>query len=215
MAIETGRSDSGPSANEIYVVDDDRHVRDALSAMLETAGYKVICFADGISLMATARHCSPLCILLDVNLPGISGMDILKELCAEEYPAPIFLISGAGDIAMAVEAIKSGASDFIEKPFRRSDILRRIEDAIGRLTPREKRMTTVKALNFPGREPLTPREREVLDLCSSGLPNKAIARHLDISPRTVEDHRANLMKKLGARNSTELVRLVMDARRDS
>jgi FixJ family two-component response regulator len=205
------------SVGEIYVVDDDPAVRETLSIVLTAAGYKVICFADGAALLATARHRSPLCMLLDVNIPGKSGLDILKELRAQDYPAPIFIISGLGDIAMAVDAIKSGALDFIEKPFRGNEIVQRIEDAIGAFTRRRVQGSNAKTLsfNFPGREPLTRREREVLELFSSGLSNKDAGRHLGISPRTIEDHRANIMKKLGARNSTDLIRLVMEASHDS
>jgi FixJ family two-component response regulator len=202
---------------EIYVVDDDPAVRETLSIVLSTAGYKVICFADGAALLATARSKSPLCILLDVHIPGKSGLDILKELRAQDYPAPIFIISGSGDIAMAVDAIKSGALDFIEKPFRGNEIVQRIEDAIGAFTRRRSQPTPSKvlSLNFPGREPLTRREREVLELFSSGMSNKDAGRQLGISPRTIEDHRANIMKKLGAKNSTDLIRIVLEAGRDA
>ncbi|UZE52375.1 response regulator [Rhodopseudomonas sp. P2A-2r] len=205
------------SIGEIYVVDDDPAVRETLSIVLSAAGYKVICFADGAALLATARSRSPLCMLLDVHIPGKSGLDILKELRAQDYPAPIFIISGSGDIAMAVDAIKSGALDFIEKPFRGSEIVQRIEDAIGAFTRRRTQPSASKvlSLNFPGREPLTRREREVLELFSSGLSNKDAGRQLGISPRTIEDHRANIMKKLGAKNSTDLIRIVLDASHDS
>src|ERR1700687_974595 len=106
---------------EIFVVDDDPAVRETLSMVLSAGGYQVICFADGAALLAVARSRSPSCILLDVHIPGKSGLDILKELHGEDYPAPIFMISGQGDIAMAVSAIKNGALDFIEKPFRGSE----------------------------------------------------------------------------------------------
>src|SRR5579862_7066849 len=103
---------------EIFVVDDDAAVRDTLSMVLSAGGYEVICFADGAALLSIARSRTPSAILLDVHIPGKSGLDILRELHGEDYPAPIFMISGQGDIAMAVNAIKSGAIDFIEKPFR-------------------------------------------------------------------------------------------------
>src|ERR1700755_1669269 len=108
-------ADKPVSRGEIFVVDDDPAVRDTLSIVLSSAGYEVICFADGVALLAVARTRTPVCILLDVNIPGRSGLDVLKELHGEDYPAPIFMISGQGDIAMAVSAIKSGAIDFIEK----------------------------------------------------------------------------------------------------
>src|SRR5246127_5595447 len=115
---------------EIFVVDDDPAVRETLSVVLSAGGYRVVCFADGAALLAVARTRTPSCILLDVHIPGKSGLDILKELHGEDYPAPIFIISGQGDIAMAVSAIKNGALDFIEKPFRGSEIVARLNEAI-------------------------------------------------------------------------------------
>jgi FixJ family two-component response regulator len=205
--------DANTSGREIFVVDDDPAVRETLSIVLSAAGYQSICFADGDALLAVARSRCPACILLDVHIPGRSGLDILEELHAEDYPAPIFMISGKGDIAMAVNAIKNGALDFIEKPFRGSEIVTRVEEAIEAFTRRRAQglAPKVPSLNFPGREPLTMREREVLDLFSSGNTNKEAGRQLGISPRTIEYHRANIMKKLGAKNATDLVRIVMSA----
>ena len=202
---------------EIFVVDDDPAIREILSMVLSAGGYKVICFADGAALLAVARTRCPSCILLDVHIPGKSGLDILKELHGEDYPAPIFMISGQGDIAMAVSAIKSGALDFIEKPFRGSEIVARLDEAIGAYARRqaEDSASKVASLHFPGREPLTRREREVLEQFASGASNKEAGRHLGISPRTIEDHRANIMKKLGARNAADLIRIVMTAPRHS
>ncbi len=210
-------SDKSPSRGEIFVVDDDPAVRDTLSMVLSAGGYEVICFADGAALLAVARTRTPSCILLDVHIPGKSGLDILKELHGEEYPAPIFMISGQGDISMAVSAIKSGALDFIEKPFRGSEIVARLNEAIDAYARRKSDSTAsnIQALHFPGREPLTRREREVLEQFTAGASNKEAGRQLGISPRTIEDHRANIMKKLGARNAADLVRIVMIAARNS
>ena len=201
------------SRGEIFVVDDDPAVRDTLSMVLTAAGYQVICFADGAALLSVARSRTPACILLDVHIPGKSGLDILKELQGEDYPAPIFMISGQGDIAMAVSAIKNGALDFIEKPFRGTDIVSRLNEAIEAYTRRQQKNSAsrIATMHFPGREPLTRREREVLEQFTSGASNKEAGRSLGISPRTIEDHRANIMKKLGARNAADLVRIVMTA----
>jgi FixJ family two-component response regulator len=199
------------SQGEIFVVDDDPAVRDTLSMVLSAAGYEVICFADGAALLAVARNRTPACILLDVHIPGKSGLDILKELHGEDYPAPIFMISGQGDISMAVSAIKNGALDFIEKPFRGTEIVGRLNEAIGAYARRHAQNSSIATLHFPGREPLTRREREVLEQFTSGASNKEAGRTLGISPRTIEDHRANIMKKLGARNAADLVRIVMTA----
>src|SRR5215467_2787536 len=123
-------SQEAPSAGEIFVVDDDPAIRDVLTTVFVRDGFEVTNFADGASLLASARGRTPVCIILDVHIPGRSGLDILKELNAQDYPAPIFIISGQGDIAMAVDAIKNGALDFIEKPFDAKGVLTRVRDAI-------------------------------------------------------------------------------------
>src|ERR1700726_3657627 len=158
------------SRGEIFVVDDDPAVRETLSVVLSAGGYQVICFADGAALLAVARSRTPACILLDVHIPGKSGLYILRELHGEEYPAPIFMISGQGDIAMAVSAIKNGALDFIEKPFRGSEIVGRLDEAIRAYARRQadSSASRVASLHFPGREPLTRREREVLGQFTAG-----------------------------------------------
>ena len=210
-------ADKPAPLGEIFVVDDDPAVRDTLSMVLSAGGYEVICFADGAALLSVARSRTPSAILLDVHIPGKSGLDILKELHGEDYPAPIFMISGQGDIAMAVNSIKSGALDFIEKPFRGSEIVARLNEAIGAYARRQSQNSgsNIATMHFPGREPLTRREREVLEQFTAGASNKEAGRTLGISPRTIEDHRANIMKKLGAKNAADLVRIVMTAQRAS
>jgi FixJ family two-component response regulator len=208
-------TENSPSRGEIFVVDDDPAVRETLSMVLSAGGYQVICFADGAALLAVARTRIPACILLDVHIPGKSGLDILRELRGEDYPAPIFMVSGQGDIAMAVSAIKNGALDFIEKPFRGSEIVARLDEAISAYVRRQAQgdASKIVSLHFPGREPLTRRERDVLEQFASGASNKEAGRQLGISPRTIEDHRANIMKKLGARNAADLIRIVLTASR--
>ena len=196
---------------EIFVVDDDPAVRQVLSLLFTRAGYELICFAEGGALLAAAKSRTPVCIILDVHIPGRSGIDILKQLAAEEYPAPIFVISGQGDIAMAVEAIKHGALDFIEKPFRGAELVTRIEAAIEAWGSRRNSADEpdVSLVQFPGREPLTRRERDVLAHIINGASNKEAGRHLQISPRTIEVHRARIMEKLEAKNIADLVRILM------
>jgi FixJ family two-component response regulator len=200
------------ATREIFVVDDDPAVRDTLSIVLSAGGYQVTGFADGAELLAMTGTRTPAAILLDVHIPGKSGLDILKELHGEDYPAPIFMISGKGDIPMAVTAIKNGALDFIEKPFRGSEIVARLDEAIEAYARGQESQSSIADLQFPGGELLTRREREVLEQFTAGASNKEAGRTLGISPRTIEDHRANIMKKLGARNAADLVRIVMTAR---
>ena len=196
---------------EVFVVDDDPAVRTTLSAVFTRAGYTVTCFAEGAALVAAARVGTPLCIILDVHIPGKSGLDILKQLNAQDYPVPIFMMSGQGDISMAVDAIRNGALDFIEKPFRGSDVVGRIEAAIDARAQREKSDGADEAQRFyfPGREPLSRREQDVLGQIVAGASNKEAGRKLGISPRTIEVHRAHVMQKIGARNAADLIRIVM------
>jgi FixJ family two-component response regulator len=196
---------------EIFVIDDDPEIRKTLSIVLSAGGFDVVCFADGVALLAVARERSPVCIFLDVHIPGRSGLDVLKELNAADYPAPIFMISGQGDIAMAVDAIKHGALDFIEKPFHGREIVTRVHEAIGAFANRRAGSSDLSTslLHFPGREPLTRREREVLTLLVAGTSNKDAGRKLGISQRTIEYHRANVMKKLDAKNASDLIRIAL------
>jgi FixJ family two-component response regulator len=203
--------DDADSKGEIFVMDDDAALRETLSAALKEEGYDVICFADGVALLSLARTRIPVCIFLEVRNPGKSGLDVLKKLRAEDYPAPIFVISGQGDIPTAVDAIKFGALDFIEKPICGSEIVARVKAAIGSFSQLNYGDSCLKisALHLPGRAPLTVREREVLARLADGASNKEIARQLGVSSRTIEGHRASIMKKVGVRNATELVRRVL------
>lgn len=190
----------------IYIVDDDPAVRDALSVVFETEGFTVETFSDGDAFVQSASKTQPACVLLDVHMPGRSGIEILKALNADDYPAPIFIISGQGDIPMAVEAIRNGAFDFIEKPFNADTVIERINDGINAMRQRSE---AGGPSDFSGADLLTRREREVLNEITGGSSNKEAGRILGISPRTVEVHRARIMEKLGARNAAELVRIVL------
>jgi two-component system response regulator FixJ len=195
----------GPSNNEIIIVDDDPAVRDALSVVLTLEGYHVTGYGDGQSLLNAARSRVPSCILLDVHMPGRSGLDILKELNAQDYDAPIFIISGQGDIPMAVDAIKNGALDFIEKPFDADTVVSRVREAIEAWGRRKAsgESSDLLALSFPGRDALTPREREVLALIGRGMANKVIARELSLSEKTVKAHVSSILAKLGVTDRTQ------------
>jgi two-component system response regulator FixJ len=196
---------------ELFVVDDDDTTRDTLSVVFSHEGYQVISFTEGSSFLAVARSRTPSCVLLDVNMPGRSGINILKELNAHHYNAPIFIISAQNDIPLAVEAIKNGAFDFIEKPFAPDDVIARVHAAIAgwRSLATNGNGGEVHSPRFPGHDQLTPREREVLAQIASGASNKEAGRQLSISPRTIEVHRARIMEKLKAKNAADLVRIVL------
>ncbi len=207
-------NDSG--SGEVFVVDDDPLVLNALSVVLSREGYRVTGFAEGASFLAAAKSRTPTCIILDVQMPGQSGLDILKELNAQQYPAPIFIISGVGDIPMAVEAIKSGALDFIEKPFDATTVVTRVREAVEAWARRATQGGNgVLSKSFPGHELLTSRERDVLAQIAAGSSNKQAGRELGISPRTIEVHRARIMEKLGAKNAADLVRIVLSDSRSA
>jgi FixJ family two-component response regulator len=198
---------------EIFIVDDEPTVLTAMSAALRLEGFQVTGFADGAAFLNAAKARTPLCVLLDVQMPGRSGLDILKELNAERYPAPIFIISGAGDIPMAVDAIRHGALDFIEKPFDARTVVARVREAVEAWSKRGQTNGSGIPADFDGADQLTMRERDVLGQIAAGASNKEAGRKLGISPRTVEVHRARIMEKLGARNAADLVRIVLSQKR--
>jgi len=197
------------SRGEVFVIDDDVAARETLSRALQDAGFDVVCFADGTALLSQVKARIPVCVFLELRMRDCGRLDILKKLRAENCPAPIFVTSADGDIAMAVDAIRSGAFDFIEKPFGGGDILDRIEAAVGEVAEPANNEIPELSLHLPGCEPFTRREREVLARIAAGESNKEAARRLGLSSRTVEGYRASIMKKVGARNAAELLRRVL------
>jgi len=206
-------SENAISRGEVYVVDDDAVARETLSKALRDAGYEVIHFADGAALLTETRVRTPACIFLDAHVEG-RPLELLKKLRIEDCPAPIFVASAHGNIPMAVDAIRSGAFDFIEKPFRVSEIVTRVDAAIGEQV-RAEGLQAIKhrSLRLPGQEQLTRREREVFAFIAMGKTNKEMARHLGLSARTVEGYRASIMRKVGAKSASELVRRVLEQSR--
>ncbi|MFY9894280.1 MAG: response regulator [Xanthobacteraceae bacterium] len=194
--------------NEIFIVDDDASVRSALSVVLSGEGYQVASFVEGEAFLAAARSRTPGCVLLDVHLPGCSGLDVLKQLDAQSYPAPVLIISGRGDIPTAVEAIRNGALDFIEKPFDAAAVVARVRSAMDAWHAGNGK-DSILARDFPGHDRLTARERDVLQRIAQGASNKEAGRELGISPRTIEVHRARIMEKLAAKNAADLMRIVL------
>jgi two-component system response regulator FixJ len=195
---------------EIAVVDDDPAVRDSLSMIFEMEGFQVRSFGGGEEFLLAARKIRPNCLLLDLHMPTRSGLDVLQAIGGAHYPAPVLMISGQADIPMAVAAIKAGAYDFVEKPFDAEAVIELVHRAMR--VHREHGTREGRALTdrrFPGADILTARELEVLDQVTRGASNKEAGRHLGISPRTVEVHRARIMEKLGARNTADLMRIVL------
>ncbi len=192
-------------AQTIYVVDDDEAMRDSMSWLLEGEGYQVACFDSAESFLAARSDDLRGCLVLDVRMPEMSGLELHEQLDALGSTLPIIFVTGHGDVPMAVAAIQRGASDFIEKPFRNEDLLSRIRRALEldqqRSASRERTDAVAHRL-----EQLTQREREVLDLVVAGKLNKQIADTLDISMKTVEAHRARVMEKMGARTLAELIK---------
>ncbi|GLV20517.1 DNA-binding response regulator [Sphingobium sp. TomMM35A] len=194
----------------IYVVDDDEAIRRSLSFLLKTSGYAVRLFEGGAAFLKEAAGLEPGCVLLDVRMPDIDGLEVQRELRARGVMLPVVIMTGHGDIDMAVAAMKAGASDFIEKPFEKAALLGCVEAA--RTLSLAERGAGTRADDARARlNVLTDREREVLDGLVEGLPNKTIAFDLGISPRTVEIHRANLMQKLEVKSLAEALRIAFHA----
>jgi two-component system response regulator FixJ len=196
-------------SEEVFVVDDEPAICELFAALFTLEGYQVTSFAEGDSFLAVARERIPAFVLLDLHMPGRSGLDVLEELDAASYPAPIFMISAHGDVPTAIDAIKKGALDFIEKPFEPETVLARIRETLSQWTQTNANGQNILSHTFPGYHLLTPRERDVLAQIASGASNKETGRQLKISPRTVEVHRARIMEKIGARNAADLVRIML------
>ena len=192
----------------VYIVDDDEAVRDSLSMLLESKGYAVKSFVSAPEFLETAPSLPLGCLIVDIRMPEMDGLELQQHLTDRSLDFPLIVITGHGDVPLAVRAMKAGAVDFVEKPFASETILSSLEAALSRLTtpseedPAKAAVTAKLAL-------LSSRERQVLQGLLAGLPNKSIAYDLGISPRTVEIHRARLMGKMGARSLSELIRLAL------
>jgi len=194
----------------IHLVDDDEAIRRSAGFMLKTSGYKVNSYTSGVELLKEAKELQPGCILLDVRMPDMDGLQVQQALQERGIGYPVIVMTGHGDVNVAVQAMKAGAVDFIEKPFEKAVLLSAIEEGFSRLEQTGK--SRVRAEEARVRlQALTPRERDVLEGLVRGHPNKTIAYDLDISPRTVEIHRANLMSKLGVASLSEALRIAFAA----
>ena len=190
----------------VFVVDDDASVRNALKSLIRSVGLQVELFGSAQEFLQSKRPDAPSCLILDIRLPGISGLDFQRKLAEAGNSIPIIFITGHGDIPMSVRAMKGGAVEFLTKPFRDQDLLDAIHVALERDRVRRQREDEIATLKDRF-EWLTPREREVLPLVVSGLPNKQIADEIGTSETTVKVHRGQLMRKMGADSLPELVRM--------
>jgi FixJ family two-component response regulator len=193
----------------VMVVDDDTGVRNAMRALLKSVGLENALYASAQEFLATYQPTQPGCLLLDIRMPGMSGLELQQQLNLRGAVIPVIFMTGHGDIPMAVEAMQHGAFDFLQKPFRDQDLLDRIQRALvkdGELRKSLGEHSRIKT----HLDTLTPREREVLDLMIQGKQNKAIGQDLGVSPRTIEIHRARVMEKMGAQSVAELVRMMLD-----
>jgi len=194
----------------IHVVDDDSAMRDSLAFLLDVNGFAPKAYDSANAFLSGAAIKLPTCVVSDIRMPGLNGIDLVRELRRKGTQCPVILITGHGDVALAVEAMKAGAADFIEKPFDDSALLEAIRTALEAHSSVQGSNTAKKEAEARLAE-LSPRERDVLRGLVAGKINKVIAHELSISPRTVEVYRANLMAKTGARSMSELMRIALAA----
>jgi two-component system response regulator FixJ len=194
----------------VHLVDDDEAIRRSVGFMLKTSGFHVRAYESGVELLKAAPDLESGCILLDIRMPGMDGLEAQRALRDKGVTLPVIIMTGHGDVSLAVQAMKAGAVDFIEKPFEKAVLLSAIEHGVERLKKSAADLDRAEeaAVRL---QALTPREREVLGGLAKGLPNKTIAYDLGISPRTVEIHRANVMSKLGVRSLSEALRIAFAA----
>ena len=196
-------------SDQVCVIDDDEAVRDSVGLLLENHELPVASFATAEAFLSEMENgLKPACVVSDVKMPGLSGIDLQRVLSEQQARVPLILITGHGDIAMAVAAVKAGAHDFIEKPFDDHRLLDSIANALEDMQRKKAQDESIQ--EFADRiSELSVRQRQVMDLAVQGFSNKEIAQELGISPRTVETYRAWVMEKTGARNLADLVRLAM------
>jgi two-component system response regulator FixJ len=196
--------------SKVYVIDDDAAMRDSLNFLLDAANFEVALFESATNFLEMLPRLEFGCVVSDVRMPGIDGIELLKRMKSLDNRFPIVIITGHGDVPLAVEAMKLGAVDFLEKPFEDDRLIGLIEAAIRQREPvaKDEAVTRDIAARIGS---LSPRERQVMDGLIAGLSNKMIARNYDISPRTIEVYRANVMTKMQASSLSELVRLAMRA----
>jgi len=203
------KASATPVNPAVFVVDDDGGVRDALRFLLRSVGLTVETFTSAVEFLESYSDDRPGCLVLDIRMPGMTGLELQEKLIERRSILPIIFITGHGDVPMAVEAIQAGALDFIQKPFSDEDLLARIYQALAKDAKTRASLSELAAIRARLAS-LTPREREVMDLVVNGKANKVIAGDLDLSQRTVEIHRARVMEKMDALSLAHLVRMVLE-----
>lgn len=199
-----------PDRGKVYVIDDDEAMRDSLSFLLDSANFGVTLFETAVKFLDALPGLQFGCVVSDVRMPGVDGIELLKRMKASHNKFPIVIMTGHGDVPLAVEAMKQGAVDFLEKPFEDDRLIGMIETALRQAEPAAR--SEAAAHDIAARiATLSPRERQVMDGLIAGLSNKLIARDYEISPRTIEVYRANVMTKMQANSLSELVRMAMRA----
>jgi RNA polymerase sigma factor (sigma-70 family) len=193
----------------IMVVDDDSGVRNALRSLLKSVGLECALYPSAQEFLAAYQPAQPGCLVLDIRMPGMSGLELQQQLNLRGAVIPVIFMTGHGDIPMAVEAMQHGAFDFLQKPFRDQDLLDRIQKAIAKDAEQRESLGEHERIKAH-LDSLTAREREVLDLMTEGKQNKVIAQDLGVSPRTIEIHRARVMEKMNAQSVAQLVRMMLD-----
>ncbi len=194
----------------VFIVDDDVSVRDSLQALLDALGYATDAYKSGVDFLEAASRIGKGCVLLDVRMPKMDGLEVQAHLREARPDLPVVIVTGHGDVPMAVRAMKAGAVDFLEKPFAESILLECVERALG-MAARAEQADAFGDAARDNLKKLTPREHDVLVQLVIGRPNKVIAYELGISPRTIEIHRARIMEKMGAGSLSHLVRLALAA----
>jgi len=198
------------SEPRVFVVDDDQAMRRSLEWLIESIGMKVKTYSSADEFLRSYYPGRAGCLLLDVRMPGMSGLDLQAHLAREDSRLPVIIITGHGDVAMAVKAMKAGAVDFIEKPFHDEDLLSSIRNALA-FDEKQRSLQSQRAEIATRLAELTPREHEVMEMVTEGLSNKEIAASLGVTAKTVEAHRARVMDKMQAGSLAELVRMVLIA----
>lgn len=198
----------------VSIIDDDEAVRDSLEILLTSVGIQSKTYESAQNFLKQYDPNQPGCLVVDIRMPGMSGLDLQQQLQKMRSPHPLIFVTGHGDVPMAVQAMQDGAFDFIQKPFRDQDLLDRINEALeSDLKNRDQRLQEQSIRNRL--ESLTPREREIIELVAEGKANKVIAAELNLSQRTVELHRAHAMDKMGAKSVAEVVRMIVSSGHNS